>query len=94
MKTKAELVAAVAAASGLAKGNVETVLDAFRSVLQTEVSKGQDVRWPGVGDFQRVKRAATNRKSPFNGQMMAIPERHTVKFVLSETLKGAVRSGE
>lgn len=92
MDTKAELVAAVAAASGVAKVHVEGVLNAFRDVLHKEVGSGGEVWWPEVGRFVRQDRKGHRSVHVGTGVPQEIAPYRVAKFIPSQAFTRAVRS--
>jgi len=80
MKTKAELVAAMAEKTGITKADTGRMLDAFITVVQKEFKAGNKIRLDGLGVFTPVTRAATTRRNPQTGAPVDVPAKKTVTF--------------
>jgi nucleoid DNA-binding protein len=77
-------------AGGIPKKTVEAVLDALAAKAQQAMSNGQEINLPGVGKLAPVTRAARTGRNPKTGDPVHIPERWSVKFKPSSTLKAAL----
>ncbi len=86
-----ELVSAVAEESGLTKGQADSALSAFQSVIMDALSKGESVRLTGLMTIERVERAARTGRNPRTGEEIHIPARYGVKITPGLTLKNAVQ---
>lgn len=80
MKTKAELIAAMAEKTGITKADTGRMMDAFVTVVQGEFKAGNKVRLDGLGIFTPVTRAATTRRNPQTGAPVDVPAKKTVTF--------------
>ena len=87
MKTKAELIAAMAEKTGITKADTGRVLDAFISVVSGALVRGEKVRLDGIGIFAPVTRAATTRRNPQTGAPVDVPEKKVVTFKPGADLK-------
>ena len=87
---KNELVAAVCASSGLARGDavkaVEGVFDSITHALKT----GDEVRLVGFGTFHVSKRKASTGRNPRTGEPLKIKASSQPKFKAGKGLKDAV----
>lgn len=87
---KADLVSAVADASGITKADagkaVEATFDAITSALKT----GGEVRLVGFGTFAVAKRKASTGRNPRTGEPMTIKASNQPKFKAGKALKDAV----
>lgn len=90
---KIELVSGIAEISGLKKAEAEKALDAFIQTVETELSRGEEIRLVGFGTFTVAKRAATEGRNPKTGEALSIPERIVPKFKPGKQLKDAVSKG-
>ena len=88
--TKAELLDAVAKASGASKADAERVLDAFFTEVTSSAKKGGKVAWPGFGSFSTTKRAARTGRNPQTGAPVKIAASVAMKFTPSATLKSSL----
>ncbi len=69
--------------SGLAKKDVEATWNALQEAIRTELKAGEEVAIAGVGKLKPAKRAARIGRNPQTGQALDIPEKETVKLVVS-----------
>ncbi|HOZ47234.1 MAG TPA: HU family DNA-binding protein [Candidatus Hydrogenedentes bacterium] len=91
-KTKAQIVAAIAAKTGLAKKSVEDVLNAQAELAYQEAPVGMTI--PGIGKLVVVDRKARTGRNPATGESIAIPAKKTVKFRVAKVAKDAVAAAE
>ncbi|MBI4591271.1 MAG: HU family DNA-binding protein [Candidatus Rokubacteria bacterium] len=89
--TKAELVVAVAKATGTTKASAERALDAFLAAVRDSLRKGRRVTLAGFGTFAVARRAARDAKNPRTGKTMRIPAARVPRFKPSKALKSVVR---
>ena len=87
---KNDLVAAVAASTGLSKADsanaVDSVIDAITSSLQS----GDEVRLVGFGTFSVAQRAASQGRNPRTGESISIAASRQPKFKAGKALKDSV----
>ena len=88
--TKADLVTAMAKASGGSKVSAERALNAFFDGVFDALKKGRRVTIGGFGTFMVSRRAARNGRNPRTGKVIAIPACRVPRFKPSRSLKGAV----
>ena len=88
--TKADLVAAMAKASGGSKVSGERALNAFLDRVFDSLKKGQRVTIGGFGTFMVSRRAERNGRNPRTGKAIKIPACRVPRFKPSRSLKGAV----
>jgi DNA-binding protein HU-beta len=89
--TKAQLIDAVAAETGLARAQAARAVDGIGNVIACTLVAGQDVAVPGLGKF-RVKEAGERRaRNPLTGEQITVPPRRKVVFKPSGTLKDSVK---
>ena len=88
--TKAEMIDAVSAASGVSKADAERTLGAFFDFVVTETQKGEKVAWAGFGSFSTTQRAAREGRNPQTGEPVQIKASTAMKFTASSTLKQAL----
>ena len=89
--TKAELVQAVADATGLKKKDPAAAVDAVFKAISDSLKKGKPVRIVGFGTFEVRKRAARTGVNPQTGQKIRIPARKVPAFRPGAALKSVVR---
>ncbi len=87
---KTELVAAIAAETGLSKKDAEAALKAFVDVTTKELKKGKKIQLVGFGTFEVVERAAREGRNPQTGEAMEIKASKAPKFRAGKALKDAV----
>ncbi len=88
--TKAELIDAVAAATGGSKADAERAIGAFFDLVVDAAKKGDKVAWPGFGSFSTTKSKARTGRNPQTGAVMKIAASTRMKFTPSSTLKSAL----
>lgn len=87
---KTELIAAVAAKSGLTKKDAERVVSAtFETVTET-LKKGDKVQISGFGVFEAKAREARVGRNPRTKEEIKIPATRLPVFKASKTLKDTV----
>lgn len=89
--TKAELVAAMAKASGGTKASAERAVNAFLGMICDSLKRGRRVTLAGFGTFSVTKRAARNGRNPRTGKVIKIPAARVPRFKPSKALKMVVR---
>jgi DNA-binding protein HU-beta len=87
---KNDLVAAVAATSGLSKSDSDKAVDAVLDSITDSLKKGVEVRLVGFGTFVVTNRAATEGRNPRTGEKIQIPASKQPKFKAGKALKDAV----
>jgi DNA-binding protein HU-beta len=88
---RSELVAAVAAESGLSQADVNRVLDGLFSTVSGAVAQGTKVSIPGWLSFDRTSRAARTGRNPQTGATIQIAASNGVKVSAGSKLKAAVK---
>ena len=87
---KAELIAAIADATGTTKKDVDATLKAFVDVVTEELKKGEKVQLVGFGTFEVSERAAREGRNPQTGETMEIKASKTPKFKAGKALKDSL----
>jgi DNA-binding protein HU-beta len=88
--TKADLVAAMAKASGGSKVAAERALNSVIEDVFDTLKKGRRVTIGGFGTFMVSRRAARNGRNPRTGKALTIPACRVPRFKPSRTLKDAL----
>lgn len=88
--TKADLVAAMAKASGGSKVSAERALHAFIEDVFETLKKGRRVTIGGFGTFMVRPRAERAGRNPRTGKVIKIPACRVPRFKPSRSLKDAV----
>lgn len=87
---KNELVAAVANAAELPKGDATKAVDAVFDAITDALKSGEEVRLVGFGTFAVTQRAATEGRNPQTGEKIQIKASKLPKFKAGKALKDAV----
>jgi DNA-binding protein HU-beta len=87
---KQDLIAAIAAASGLSKAAAARALDATTDTVTKSLKKGDSVTLIGFGTFKVSKRAARNGRNPRTGAAIKIAARKAPVFTAGRALKDAL----
>ena len=87
---KAELVAAMAKASGLSQKDSEKALKAFTDTVSKELKKKGKVQLIGFGTFETRKRAARKGRNPQTGKEIKIAAANVPAFKAGKALKDLV----
>jgi DNA-binding protein HU-beta len=88
---RSELVAAVAAESGLSQADVNRAVDALFSVVSGAVASGTKVSIPGWIAFDRTHRSARQGRNPQTGATIQIAASYGVKVSAGSKLKAAAK---
>lgn len=89
---KAELIAAMAEASGLSKKDCGAALEAFTGVVEKELCKDNKVKLVGFGTFEVRSRAARTGRRPGTMEAVEIPATKVAVFKAGKPLKDAVQA--
>ena len=87
---KTELIAAVAAKSGLTKKDAERVVSATFETVTESLKKGEKVQVSGFGVFEAKTREARVGRNPRTKEEIKIPATRLPIFKASKTLKDPV----
>ncbi|MEI6986374.1 MAG: HU family DNA-binding protein [Rhodospirillaceae bacterium] len=87
---QANLVEAVAEASGLTKGDATRVVHELFQKITGALSQGDEVRVPGFGTFAVAERAAREGRNPRTGEVVQIAASKAPKFKPAKQLRDAV----
>lgn len=90
--TKAQLVAALAEATGSDKKSAAASLDALAEIVTREVSGGGAVTLPGIGKIYCRARPERTVRNPATGETMQKPADKVVKVTITKALKDSVNS--
>ena len=89
---KLELVNRMAEIAGLTKTDTKKVLDAFVQATTEDLVKGNKIQLVGFGTFSISERAARKGRNPQKpSEIINIPAKKVVKFVVGSELKNAVK---
>jgi DNA-binding protein HU-beta len=90
--TMNDLIASLAAETGLAKTQVRSVIDAFATQVEASIKIGDDVRVSGFGVFEGKRNEARDGRNPRTGEKIKIPASTAVRFRPSKELKDKVNA--
>ena len=72
---------------GYLKKDIATAIDIVLDTIIEALIQGQRVEIRGFGSFSVRSRKARSTKNPKTGEIMNIPERRTLHFTMSKSLK-------
>ncbi|MBU0960387.1 MAG: integration host factor subunit beta [Proteobacteria bacterium] len=87
---KKELVNEVTTELSLNKQDVNTALEIMLDTMESALKEDRRIELRGFGSFAVRKRKARCTKNPKTGTVMDIPERKTIHFTMSKSLKEAL----
>ncbi len=88
---KSELVAAIAAESGLTKVDSQKALDALVKSVGVSLKKGESIQLVGFGTFKVSERAARTGRNPQTGKEIKIAAKKVVGFKAGKELTESVK---
>ncbi len=91
MANKQDLIAEVAAKTGLTKKDSEKAVNAFGEVVTEFLAKGEKVQLIGFGNFEVRERAARKGRNPQTGEAIKIAATVVPAFKAGKALKDAVK---
>lgn len=89
---KKDLIDKVSEELSLQKQDVSTALDIMLNTMSDALAAERRVELRGFGSFATRKRKARSTKNPRTGVVMNIPERKTLHFTMSKSLKESLIS--
>ena len=87
---KTELIAAVAANTGLTKKDAERAVSATFEAITASLTKGEKVQVSGFGIFEVKAREARTGRNPRTKETIQIPATRLPAFKAAKALKDAV----
>ncbi|MEO6524264.1 MAG: HU family DNA-binding protein [Mucilaginibacter sp.] len=90
--TKADVIAAIAAKTGIDKEQTETVVECFFKVIKTSLENHEDVFVRGFGTFLVKKRAAKIGRNITKNTAVHIPESYIPAFRPGDEFKNKVKA--
>ena len=91
MANKQDLIAKVAAKTGLTKKDSEKAVNAFGEAVTEFLSKKEKVQLIGFGTFETRARAAREGRNPQTGKKIKIKATTVPAFKAGKALKDAVK---
>jgi len=89
---KADLVDVIAGKAGLAKGQVQQMVDDVFDLIADGLAKGEKIDLRGFGTFSVRESAARTGRNPQTGEPIAIPARRVPGFKPGKELKEKVNA--
>lgn len=89
--TKAELADLLFERLGLNKRESKDMVESFFEIIHASLSRGEDVKLSGFGNFQIRRKAPRPGRNPRTGESIPIKARNVVTFHASHKLKGLVQ---
>ncbi|MBR5030819.1 MAG: integration host factor subunit beta [Muribaculaceae bacterium] len=89
--TKAEIVAEIAAKTGVEKGAVQTVVENFMEVVKSSMAKGNNVYLRGFGSFIIKTRAEKTGRNMSQNISITIPAHKIPAFKPAKVFMNAVK---
>ncbi len=90
--TKKELVAAVAAETGVEKKAAEAVISYAFEAITAALKEGEKVQIFGFGNFETKETAAREGRNPATGETIQIPASKKASFTAAKALKDALNA--
>ncbi len=87
---KKDLIDKVSTELLLQKQDVSLAFDIILTTMSDALADDRRVELRGFGSFSTRKRKARSTKNPRTGQIMDIPERKTLHFTMSKSLKASL----
>lgn len=87
---KTELVAAVAAKSGLTKEQAANAVNAVFGTMSEALASGDKIQLVGFGTFAAKFRNEKQSKNPQTGEKITVPATYRPSFTAGKALKEAV----
>ena len=87
MTTKAELIRKIADRAETSQAIASELFDATVEVMTEELQAGEEIPFPGIGKLVRTVRAARQGRNPQTGEAIQIPQKLSVAFKASQTIK-------
>ena len=87
-KTKSQVIAAIADASGITKKQAGASIEALVNLAYKGASDGFKI--PGLGKLVKVNRQARMGRNPKTGEAIQIPAKTVLKFRIAKAAKDAI----
>lgn len=91
VRTKAQLITAVAEVSGITKKDTQAVLDALAEYCAGALRMHGHAILPAIGKLHVTVRQAREGFNPVKGEMDVFPEKRVVRMRVSKCLKDAIK---
>lgn len=90
IKTKSDIVEAVAEITQLPKKDAKAAVEAFVAVAYAGAKQKEGILLPGLGKFTVASRKARPGHNPKTGETIKIPAGKVLKFKIAKAAKDAV----
>lgn len=91
---RSQAIASAAKRCRLTQEQVETAVSNFLEVCTEALVQGEKVAIRRFGNFEPRLRRAMTKPNPKTGEMMEIPQRMSVAFLPSDTLKDRINEAD
>ncbi len=91
MKSKSEIIAALAETAGVEKKQAAALLEGLVAMAYQEAGDGFVI--PGLGKLVKVARAARTGRNPATGATIQIPAKTVLKFKIAKAAKDSILAG-
>lgn len=88
---KTQVVAAIAAQTGVTKKTAAQMIEALLEMIVDEVKRGNKISFQGFGSFSKGHRKARMGVNPKTGEKIKIPATDVAKFTVGSEFKAAVK---
>lgn len=88
LKTKSDIIAALADAAGITKAQAKLALEALPAMVLAGAKEG--FTFPGLGKFLIGKRAARTARNPRTGETLKVKAAKVLKFKVAKAAKDAI----
>jgi DNA-binding protein HU-beta len=92
--TQSDVINYFAEKLGLKRAQVKEMFDELANLASNEVKENTQFTLPGFGKLVLVERQAREGRNPATGETITIPEKTTLKFRVSKTMKDSVIDSE
>lgn len=87
---KAQLISRLSEKIQLSKSESELFLDATLEIIQSAVSKGEEVKLVGFGTFSRSSRKERPARNPKTGEKVTVPSQRVPRFKAGKDFRESV----
>jgi DNA-binding protein HU-beta len=92
--TKAEIVAIIAANTGMTKLEVDSVLKGFFETVIEAMKRGDNIELRGFGTYKVLRRAQRVARNPKTNEEVIVPQQFIPMFKPSKDFKKEVQNSE
>lgn len=78
--TKAEIVSAIAAKTGMEKQAIQVIIDETMTTIKENMTKGENVYLRGFGTFEIIRRAQKTGRNISKNTSVIVPAHNIPKF--------------